>query len=99
MGAGRVPIVGGVCNEAQWLAVARDNVSRVDYEKGPLIPGLWVMTAMGSRGVSMSALCSEVLASEMTDEAMILDAPTIKGIGARRLMRQRIKEEILEKNS
>lgn len=99
VGAGRVPIVGGVCNEAQWLDVARDNVSRVDYEKGPLIPGLWVMTAMGSRGVSMSALCSEVLASEMTDEAMILDAPTIKGIGARRLMRQRIKEEILEKNS
>lgn len=92
VGPGRVPIVGGICDQASWLNVARDNPSRVDYENGPLLPGLWVIAAMGSRGVSMSALCSEVLASDMLDEGHILDASTLKGIGTRRLMKLYIKK-------
>ena len=91
VGPGRVPIVGPVCRQDQWLKVAQENISRVDYENGPVWPGLWVMTAMGSRGVSMSALCSEVLASYMLDEAGILDSSTLKGIGTRRLMKLYLK--------
>lgn len=91
VGPGRVPIVGGICDQSFWMDVARDNPSRVDYENGPLLPGLWVMAALGSRGLSMSALCSEVLASDMLDEGHALDASTLKGIGTRRLMKLYIK--------
>lgn len=91
VGPGRVPIVGGVCDQACWMDIARDNPSRLDYDKGPLLPGLWVMAAMGSRGVSMSALSSEILASDMLDEGHILDTSTLKGIGTRRLMKLYIR--------
>jgi tRNA 5-methylaminomethyl-2-thiouridine biosynthesis bifunctional protein len=39
---------------------------------GELEPGLWVSTAMGSRGLTFSALCGELLAAQLHDEPLPL---------------------------
>ncbi len=40
---------------------------------GELQPGLWVSTAMGSRGLTFAALCAEVLAARLHDEPLPLE--------------------------
>jgi tRNA 5-methylaminomethyl-2-thiouridine biosynthesis bifunctional protein len=37
---------------------------------GPLEPGLWVSTAMGSRGLTFAALCGEILAARLHGEPL-----------------------------
>jgi tRNA 5-methylaminomethyl-2-thiouridine biosynthesis bifunctional protein len=37
---------------------------------GALSPGLWVSTAMGSRGLTLSALCAQLLAARLCHEAL-----------------------------
>jgi tRNA 5-methylaminomethyl-2-thiouridine biosynthesis bifunctional protein len=39
---------------------------------GPLAPGLWVSTAMGSRGLTFAALCAELLAARLHGEPLPL---------------------------
>ena len=39
---------------------------------GPLEPGLWVCTAMGSRGLTFAALCAQLLAARLHDEPLPL---------------------------
>jgi tRNA 5-methylaminomethyl-2-thiouridine biosynthesis bifunctional protein len=41
---------------------------------GEIEPGLWVATAMGSRGLSFAALCGELIAARLHDEPLPLDA-------------------------
>jgi tRNA 5-methylaminomethyl-2-thiouridine biosynthesis bifunctional protein len=41
---------------------------------GELEPGLWLSTAMGSRGLTFSALCAELLAAQLHDEPLPLAA-------------------------
>jgi tRNA 5-methylaminomethyl-2-thiouridine biosynthesis bifunctional protein len=40
---------------------------------GELAPGLWVSTAMGSRGLTFAALCGELLAARLHGEPLPLD--------------------------
>jgi tRNA 5-methylaminomethyl-2-thiouridine biosynthesis bifunctional protein len=40
---------------------------------GPLQPGLWVSTAMGSRGLTFAALCAELLAARLHGEPLPLE--------------------------
>jgi tRNA 5-methylaminomethyl-2-thiouridine biosynthesis bifunctional protein len=41
---------------------------------GQLEPGLWVSTAMGSRGLTFSMLCAELLAARLHDEPLPLES-------------------------
>jgi tRNA 5-methylaminomethyl-2-thiouridine biosynthesis bifunctional protein len=40
---------------------------------GEVEPGLWLTTAMGSRGLTFAALCAELLAARLHDEPLPLD--------------------------
>ncbi len=42
---------------------------------GPLEPGLWVTTAMGSRGLTFAALCADLLVARLHGEPLPLPAP------------------------
>ena len=39
---------------------------------GELEPGLWLSTAMGSRGLTFAALCAELIAARLHDEPLLL---------------------------
>jgi tRNA 5-methylaminomethyl-2-thiouridine biosynthesis bifunctional protein len=60
---------------------------------GPLqtnaTPSLWINAGLGSRGLSFSALCAELLASQIHGEPLPVEAPLARGLHAMRARRQR----------
>ncbi|MDM0006360.1 FAD-dependent 5-carboxymethylaminomethyl-2-thiouridine(34) oxidoreductase MnmC [Variovorax sp. J22G73] len=56
-----------------------------DATDGPDNPGLWVCTALGSRGLSFAALCAELLAAQWHAEPLPLPATLAKALSTQRL--------------
>lgn len=54
---------------------------------GPLAPGLWVSTAMGSRGLTFAALCAELLAARLHGEPLPLPASLALALDVARQLR------------
>ena len=53
----------------------------------PEMPGLAVMTAMGSRGLTLSILCAEMLAASLHAEPLPLDAKLARHLSTERIQR------------
>jgi tRNA 5-methylaminomethyl-2-thiouridine biosynthesis bifunctional protein len=51
---------------------------------GEIEPGLWVSTAMGSRGLTFSVLCAELLAAQLHDEPLPLERKLAQALNALR---------------
>jgi tRNA 5-methylaminomethyl-2-thiouridine biosynthesis bifunctional protein len=49
------------------------------------LPGLWVNTAMGARGLTLALLCGELLAARLQGEPLPLDAKLARALGTERL--------------
>lgn len=54
---------------------------------GEWAPGLWVSTAMGSRGLTFAALCAELLAAQLHGEPLPLDKRLARSLDLGRLAR------------
>jgi tRNA 5-methylaminomethyl-2-thiouridine biosynthesis bifunctional protein len=54
---------------------------------GEIEPGLWVSTAMGSRGLTFAALCAELLAARVHGEPLPLEQRLAKALDVARLKR------------
>lgn len=50
-------------------------------------PGLWVCTGLGARGATLAALCAELLAAQLHDEPLPLDASLARALSTERLQR------------
>lgn len=55
---------------------------------GPDYPGLWAVTALGSRGLTLSVLCGELLAARLHGEPLPLDAKLAQHLEIERLGRR-----------
>lgn len=55
---------------------------------GEIAPGLWVSTAMGSRGLTFAALCAELLAARVHGEPLPLEQRLAKALDVARLKSQ-----------
>jgi tRNA 5-methylaminomethyl-2-thiouridine biosynthesis bifunctional protein len=53
---------------------------------GEIAPGLWVSTAMGSRGLTFAALCAELLAARLHGEPLPLDRRLAAALDVTRLL-------------
>ena len=51
---------------------------------GEIEAGLWVSTAMGSRGLTFSALAGELIAAHLHDEPLPLDARLAQALDPKR---------------
>ncbi|GKS77291.1 FAD-dependent 5-carboxymethylaminomethyl-2-thiouridine(34) oxidoreductase MnmC [Acidovorax sp. SUPP950] len=49
------------------------------------LPGLWVCTAMGARGITLAPLCGELVAARLHGEPLPLDARLAQALGTERL--------------
>ena len=49
---------------------------------GEVAPGLWLSTAMGSRGLTFAALCAQLLAARLHDEPLPLDQALAQALEA-----------------
>ncbi|MDR2327577.1 MAG: FAD-dependent 5-carboxymethylaminomethyl-2-thiouridine(34) oxidoreductase MnmC [Acidovorax sp.] len=54
---------------------------------GQACPGLWALTALGARGLTLSVLCAELLAARLHGEPLPLDAKLAQHLGTERLQR------------
>ena len=70
-------------NWSQIRCAAPDRLPLV----GPIgpAPGLWACTAMGSRGISLSLLCAELLAARLMGEPLPLEQRLAQALGTERL--------------
>jgi len=46
--------------------------------------GLWINSAMGSRGLTLGLLCSEILVAQMTNQPLPVDASLVRAISSHR---------------
>ena len=54
---------------------------------GEVEPGLWVSTAMGSRGLTFAALCAELIAARLHGEPLPLEARLAQALDVARMLR------------
>ncbi len=71
-----------------WAAVrctAPDRLPIVGPVDAMELPGLWVNTAMGARGLTLALLCGELLAARLHGEPLPLDARLARALSTERL--------------
>lgn len=92
----RMPIVGPVAHRDNFFTdfkmVASGSTNR-HYPHPEYLPGLFIATGFGSRGMSWIPLCAEALACTITGEPVPLDKNLVNAIHPNRLlMRQLVKQ-------
>lgn len=71
-----------------WAAVrctVPDRVPVVGPVDAQALPGLWVSTAMGARGLTLSLVCGELLAARLHGEPLPLEAKLAQALSSERL--------------
>ncbi len=70
----------------RWTSIDRlPIVGAWPMAAGVTVPGLWISTAMGSRGLTYAALCGELIAAQMDAEPLPLESTLLAAIDVRRL--------------
>jgi tRNA 5-methylaminomethyl-2-thiouridine biosynthesis bifunctional protein len=59
---------------------------------GEIMPGLWVCTAMASRGLTFAPLCAELLAALMHDEELPLNARLVRALSVQRWRKYSVQQ-------
>ncbi|HWI80398.1 FAD-dependent 5-carboxymethylaminomethyl-2-thiouridine(34) oxidoreductase MnmC [Ramlibacter sp.] len=72
-----------------WTGVRCASADRRPYV-GEVQPGLWVSTAMGSRGLTFAALCGELLAARLHGEPLPLEPRLAAALDTARSLRPRM---------
>lgn len=68
----RLPLVGAVPDQAAlqaWMQAAGSRRGRLSVSEAPRLPGLYLFTALGSRGLSLAHWCAERLARQIDGAA------------------------------
>ena len=71
-----------------WAGVrctAHDRMPIVGPVAPAALPGLWVSTAMGARGLTRAVLCAELLAARLMGEPLPVEARLAQAMGCERL--------------
>ena len=87
-GPGRLPVLGASIDEEKWLSVCR---THKEYPQDGSLwdqEGLWMLAGLGSRGLSMSALCADMLTSLMLGVTLPADPALLKTLAPSRYLRR-----------
>lgn len=66
-----------------WVGIRCATTDRLPIV-GEVLPGLWLCTAMASRGLTYAPLCAEILASQISGEKLPLNARLVKALSVQR---------------
>ena len=81
-----LPLVGNVADYAATLdAYATLAQERTDTVSAPVYDGLFMLGALGSRGLCSAPLAAEILASQMSEEPLPLEGETLAALNPNRL--------------
>jgi tRNA 5-methylaminomethyl-2-thiouridine biosynthesis bifunctional protein len=77
-----------MCGEVRnWVGIRCASSDRLPIV-GEVATGLWVLTALASRGLTFAPLCAELLASQMNREETPLNPRLVKALSVQRYMRK-----------
>ncbi|WP_189389184.1 bifunctional tRNA (5-methylaminomethyl-2-thiouridine)(34)-methyltransferase MnmD/FAD-dependent 5-carboxymethylaminomethyl-2-thiouridine(34) oxidoreductase MnmC [Buttiauxella sp. B2] len=80
-----MPIIGNVPRyDATLEAYATLVESHDNAETAPVYPNLFILAALGSRGLCSAPLAAEILAAQMSDEPIPMDADTLAALNPNR---------------
>lgn len=82
------PADGAAAPVEHWAAVrctAPDRLPIVGPVDAATLPGLWVCTAMGARGLTLALLCGELMAARLNGEPLPLDAKLARALASERM--------------
>lgn len=82
------PADGAAAPVEHWAAVrctAPDRLPIVGPVDSSTLPGLWVCTAMGARGLTLALLCGELLVARLNGEPLPLDAKLVRALASERM--------------
>jgi tRNA 5-methylaminomethyl-2-thiouridine biosynthesis bifunctional protein len=88
-----LPIVGSVPNETEFNATfagLRHDRKQIIDAKQPNYLGLWLMTGLGSRGLTSAPILAEVLVSQMFRRAPPLPRYLLQAISPARFLKRRL---------
>lgn len=77
---GNVPDYDATLEQYAHLAVCKESVP-----DAPVYPALFMLGALGSRGLCSAPLCAEILAAQMSNEPIPMDAETLAALNPNRL--------------
>ena len=81
-----LPMVGSVPDYAATLVQYADLANnKAGAASAPVYDDLFMLGALGSRGLCSAPLCAEILASQMSDEPVPMDAATLAALNPNRL--------------
>ena len=81
-----LPMIGNAADYDATLARYADLAgNKENADSAPVWPDLYLLGALGSRGLCSAPLAAEVLASQMSNEPIPLDATTLAGLNPNRL--------------
>lgn len=83
--AADAPLPPGLRHWASIRCTSPDRLPLVGPVDANALPSLWVCTAMGARGLTLSLLCGELLAARLMGEPLPVDAPLAKALDAGRV--------------
>ncbi len=69
-----------------WVGIRCASSDRLPIV-GEVVPGLWVLTALASRGLTFAPLCAELLAAQMHDEEIPLTPRLLKALSVQRYVK------------
>lgn len=92
-GPGRLPVVGHAVNERAFLEALRKVPHLIEQLNLVEQAGLWVLSGLGSRGLSMAPLCSEILTGLMFGVPMPTEPRLLKTLAPSRHLRRQWKNE------
>ncbi len=84
-----LPIAGAVPDRSRFLqayAALRKNARQVIAQRGKYVPGLFVNTAHGSRGLTSAPLCAQVLSAVICGEAPPLSRELLRALSPGRFL-------------
>ncbi|MEC7076177.1 MAG: FAD-dependent 5-carboxymethylaminomethyl-2-thiouridine(34) oxidoreductase MnmC, partial [Pseudomonadota bacterium] len=88
-----LPIAGAVPNETEFMTAydqLRHDRKRLINRKQPNIKGLYVLTGLGSRGLTSAPLLSELLVSQMMDAPLPVTRYLNQAVSPARFLKRRL---------
>jgi tRNA 5-methylaminomethyl-2-thiouridine biosynthesis bifunctional protein len=77
-----------MCGEVRnWVGIRCASSDRLPIV-GEVATGLWVLTALASRGLTFAPLCAELLATQMNSEEAPLNPRLVKALSVQRYMKK-----------
>ena len=71
---------------ASVRCTARDRLPIVGPLNPTTLPGLWVCTAMGARGLTRAVLCGELLAAQLHGEPLPVESRLARAMSSERCL-------------